>query len=301
MRKTSKHDDPFVTMATKFHQVRTLRYLQAFLGLVLIVAGILKFSDFATADQDEDSAALLFMLLAEVELLGGLWLVWGANVEQARPWAIAIFAGLWAASLYQILDGRCSCGCFGSLVVNPWFTLIFDLAAVILLLKWRPESDEAVIPFGSYEVLGLPLLALLFAIGGIWYQALVVVKGTANLHGSPLVETPLVFTGDSVKVQVNTNHEGYFQSVPLRPGRYAVSLPKGVSSSNPSPKPSNRNLESKSALGRSQQKASLVPARKKARRSHEGPGEPTSGAAESEVVLLEVDGCSANDLVIEFP
>ena len=53
-----------------------------------------------------------------------------------------------------MLSGRCSCGCFGSLCINPWYVLAFDLAVVVLLLRLRPvdrSSEDRMIPTRALE------------------------------------------------------------------------------------------------------------------------------------------------------
>ena len=50
------------------------------------------------------------------------------------------FSAFSAVTLYKALTGADSCGCFGSVHVNPWITLFaIDLPAVITLSIFRPE------------------------------------------------------------------------------------------------------------------------------------------------------------------
>ena len=74
----------------------------------------------------------------EAQLLFGLWLL--ANIWPKPTWAAALacFSLFTCISLYKALSGYPTCGCFGRLPVNPWFTAALDFAAVLSLLRWRP-------------------------------------------------------------------------------------------------------------------------------------------------------------------
>jgi hypothetical protein len=121
--------------------------VRSVLGLVLVVAGALKLYELAFEAQDESTPTTLLMVFAKAEILGGLWIVVGADPIQTRRWALAAFVGLALASLLQALAGKCSCGCFGTLSVNPWLVLVFDLTGVGSLLGSRPRGDpDALFP-----------------------------------------------------------------------------------------------------------------------------------------------------------
>src|SRR5262249_18061714 len=53
------------------------------------------------------------------------------------------FAALSCVSLYQACAGETSCGCFGKIPINPWYTLIFDLGAVLALWCVRPDATPS--------------------------------------------------------------------------------------------------------------------------------------------------------------
>src|SRR4051794_11365872 len=94
--------------------------VRSVLGLVPIAAGSMKLYELAFEGGDGSLSILLLMIYAEAELLGGFWMLAGLAPARTRRWAFAAFTGLAAASLSQGLAGKCSCGCFGSLSVNPW-------------------------------------------------------------------------------------------------------------------------------------------------------------------------------------
>ena len=285
----------------RFHEIRTLRYIQAFLGLVLIVAGTLKLYAFTFEYQEDDLATVLLAVLAEMETFGGLWLLWGNDPEQARPWVVAVFAGLWLSSLYQVLAGRCSCGCFGSMAVSPWFVLIFDTVALAVLLKWRSAEVEAATSFTLLGIIGLTLTVMGVGVAGIGQQSSVVVAGTANWRGHPLDDTPLVIKGNSLELRVQTDDEGYFALPPLRPGQYTMSMTKTDPASQPNPDPPDRGLARDKGAGRPQRKSQRGPAEIKGlKKWQRKPSELAREYADKQIVSLDLDECSPNNIIIEF-
>src|SRR5262249_4672640 len=152
----------FGTMYSRF---LSLRNINIFLGIVLIISGVFKLYDSAIALQGHDVATFLMFALGAAELLAGLWLLMGLYAEQTRPWLVATFAGFSAASFYQAVTGQCSCGCFGSLVVSPWHVLVFDLAVVAVLVRWQPSLDwNGQFSDNPVRSLGLALTALVIGI-----------------------------------------------------------------------------------------------------------------------------------------
>jgi hypothetical protein len=79
------------------------------------------------------------MLQVEFEIVLGLWLVSGLYKRLAWAAALACFCFFSCVTLYKALSGASSCGCFGKVEVNPWYTLILDVSAVAALLIFRPD------------------------------------------------------------------------------------------------------------------------------------------------------------------
>lgn len=117
-----------------------------FLGGLLIVAAVLKGYDLLTKPVAEDSlwtSRWSLMVTVEFELALGVWLVSGLFKRAARLAGLICFGLFSVVTFYKALTGAESCGCFGSVHVNPWITLfVIDLPAVIVLAVFPPSSEE---------------------------------------------------------------------------------------------------------------------------------------------------------------
>ncbi|MCP4609681.1 MAG: hypothetical protein GY845_13300 [Planctomycetes bacterium] len=85
----------------------------------------------------------------EFELAMGIWLLSGVFKRFAWLTGLLCFGLFCCVSLYKGLTGAASCGCFGTVHVNPWITLLaIDLPAVIALSLFRPV--RLLTPFLSF-------------------------------------------------------------------------------------------------------------------------------------------------------
>lgn len=281
----------------RFHEVRTLRWIQAVLGLVLVVAGALKFYAFVVADGGDDLATPWLALLSEAEFFAGIWLVSGRHAPRTRPWAIAIFAGLWVTSLCRVLTGRCSCGCFGDVAVSPWYVLVFDTIALAVLLKWQPPRDRpAEISPGALRKIGMALTTLVIVGDGFLQPDSVTAAGTARFRGKPLADTPLVFRGNSLEFRVRTDERGRFRLPPVRPGQYSVSMTRSPSPQEPEPHALGRNHPFRGSVGRFQASS----AGKRSRGSPEKSSDLAREYANLNIISFEIEDCSTSDIVLDF-
>ena len=132
-------------------------------GILLLTAAGLKGYQLATepllGTGFLDSRWLLTMTV-EFELLFGLWLL--ANIWPKLSWAAAMgcFSLFTCISLYKALSGYTTCGCFGRLPVNPWWTATLDLVVVFSLLRWRPKGQDWLF-FVHFNEFGLRTVAVL--------------------------------------------------------------------------------------------------------------------------------------------
>jgi hypothetical protein len=83
----------------------------------------------------------LLLFVVEVEILFALVLFSG--IQQQWTWLISLlcFTTFSAISIMKGLSGESSCGCFGVVMVNPWFTASFDIIIVILLAFFREPFE----------------------------------------------------------------------------------------------------------------------------------------------------------------
>lgn len=252
------------------------RPVHVVLGLVLIMAGMLKLSQFADDARDMSFPTLLLMAFFEVEFLAGVAMVAGLRPDWAHRGAVAAFAGFAASNLFQPLSGRCSCGCFGEWPVHPWAVLLLDLVALGFLAGCRrpidPETNE---PVPLWRNPGSAILALLVG-AAAWQQAgLVTIAGTATRGSQPLKLTPLIFTGESGRIAVRTDADGHFRLPLVRPGPYTVAVP------GPRPVPRPAPAQQRPATAAPRGRAAPAPS-------------PTRTDTGASLVWIEVSGCSGS-------
>jgi hypothetical protein len=123
---------------------RRLEFVPILLGLVLIVAAVLKTYQAASEpilETEWVSSRNFQLVVVEWEVLLGLLLLTGVVPRAARVAALATFATFAIYNVYQIYSREASCGCFGKLSIDPMYTFWFDVAAVVALGLWEPESN----------------------------------------------------------------------------------------------------------------------------------------------------------------
>ncbi|MHC4178674.1 MAG: MauE/DoxX family redox-associated membrane protein [Planctomycetota bacterium] len=140
------------------------------LGAILLTAAALKGHKLATEPVVETGlfTSRWFLIgVVEFELFFGLWLVAGLYPKWTWAAAFCCFVLLAGVSLWKGLSGEATCGCFGRVPVNPWYTFTLDAAAVAALLYWRPnrEASQARQLFGGVPV-GVRSVAALWVLAG---------------------------------------------------------------------------------------------------------------------------------------
>ncbi|MFC1676516.1 protein disulfide isomerase family protein [Planctomycetota bacterium] len=113
------------------------------LGLLLLTGAVLKGWQLLTepvANNTIWSYRPFLILVVEFELALAIWLLSGLFKKAAWLVTLGCFSLFSLITLYKGLSGAESCGCFGSIHVNPWITLFaIDIPAVIALVVFRPE------------------------------------------------------------------------------------------------------------------------------------------------------------------
>ncbi|MDO5554492.1 MAG: hypothetical protein Q4G68_12100 [Planctomycetia bacterium] len=68
--------------------------------------------------------------VVEFEIAFACWLLMGLLPKLTRWATIALFTTFAGVSLYKAVSGEASCGCFGAVTVNPWWTMGLDVVVV---------------------------------------------------------------------------------------------------------------------------------------------------------------------------
>ncbi len=119
------------------------------LGGILLIAAALKAHQLSIEPTLETSllTSRYFLVgIVEFEILLGLCLIAGVFYRAVWLISLACFALFACVSLYKALVGEATCGCFGSVQVNPWYTFALDSAAVFALIRWRPALARTMEP-----------------------------------------------------------------------------------------------------------------------------------------------------------
>jgi hypothetical protein len=146
------------------------RLIPISLSFLLSIAAFLKGYELYTAPLPETglwTSGGVRVGVVEAEFLLGLWLLSGLWVRAARWAALVAFHVFFTLSLSRALAGEESCGCFGSVPIDPRWTAGADLVAIFALWRWRPvESIGWLLGERSLRVAATLALWLLVGIPG---------------------------------------------------------------------------------------------------------------------------------------
>jgi pimeloyl-ACP methyl ester carboxylesterase len=115
-------------------------FVPLLVGIFLFAAGAADGHDLAVSARDADWPLLI---RADLELLGGLWLLSGRFARGARIAAIAVCGVILAYDLSRAAAGYPSRDLFGRVVVGRWWVLLGDLLIFAGLLCWRPAAKPS--------------------------------------------------------------------------------------------------------------------------------------------------------------
>jgi hypothetical protein len=115
-------------------------------GCLLVCAAMLKAAEFwtrPTATMLGPSGHWLLLLQTALELGFGLIMISGRYWRTFRWLAILLFTSFASYSLYLVIRGADSCGCFGAIRIHPSWTFILDLAVVLgLVMSLRCSGEQ---------------------------------------------------------------------------------------------------------------------------------------------------------------
>lgn len=124
---------------------------------------------------------------------------------------MGLFGILAGASLYLALAGQASCGCFGQIVVHPWWTFALDGAVVAALLFGRPAVGAGMlvgpVQRGFVKVLAGALVLLGLIAGVLVLRFENPTEALARLRGEAIRVQPSVSdVGDGPVGEERTFH-----------------------------------------------------------------------------------------------
>ncbi|MFA5784963.1 MAG: MauE/DoxX family redox-associated membrane protein, partial [Phycisphaerae bacterium] len=141
------------------------RIVMTLAGLLLIVASALKAYQMLTepiVSKGLWESWEFFLVTVPLEMSLGIWLVSGLFRKAAWLFGTLSFGFFVGVTAYKALTGELSCGCFGTVSVDPWITLIaLDIPLFLLLLIFYPRGEKLLPPPWPH-----PLHCLLIAIPG---------------------------------------------------------------------------------------------------------------------------------------
>jgi hypothetical protein len=112
-----------------------------------------------------------WFLIAEVELevVFGGWLLLGTAGRSTWAGTVALWIAFLGVATFEAATGAGSCGCFGLVRVNPWYTVSFDLAVILILPFCRPsQTINSSSRYPTWRSGGLGSLIIAGAAFGAW-------------------------------------------------------------------------------------------------------------------------------------
>jgi hypothetical protein len=112
---------------------------------VLLLAAILKgFGPVAGSPVDLASSVDRRLLTAAlvVEFILGTLLLFGDRGRRTWYCALVAFALFAVIAVARAVSGADTCGCFGNIHISPWYTAVFDITAVGVLIAFPPPVPD---------------------------------------------------------------------------------------------------------------------------------------------------------------
>lgn len=149
------------------------RIIMTLAGLLLAVAALLKAHEALTIyippwrEHGIWESYEFFLFQIPLEFALGVWILSGVFRKASWLAALLAFFAFIIITFIKGLLGLESCGCFGQIHVNPWYTLTFiDIPFFVLLLIFQPRGEKLLPPPWPH-----PLHALATAIPAIGFMA----------------------------------------------------------------------------------------------------------------------------------
>ena len=154
---------------------------QFLIAAVLLLAAGLKAYQLATAPLPPAVQGSVFTPLLEllnnryflmVVVVGEIFfaLLLMSGIGRQWTWLLSLlgFMTFTLVSVMKGLSGEASCGCFGTITVNPWYTATFDAAIVGLLIMFRERIDWTLPALDRKKVLVTLVVGLILAVPALF-------------------------------------------------------------------------------------------------------------------------------------
>jgi thiol-disulfide isomerase/thioredoxin len=119
-------------------------------GLVLLIASILKINQLLTEpilSKGFWESWEFFLIQIPLELGLAIWLLSGLFRKASWLIGLCAFFGFIFVTLQKGIVGAASCGCFGTVHVNPWITLTcIDIPLFLAFAIFRPKGEKLLPP-----------------------------------------------------------------------------------------------------------------------------------------------------------
>ena len=115
-------------------------FVPRILGIVLVAAGAADGHDLVVSARDAD---WFLLIRADLELLGGFWLLSGRFPRGARISAIITFVSILAYDVARMLGGYSARHVVGQIATCTWWVFSSDLLILAGLLRWRTGPAHA--------------------------------------------------------------------------------------------------------------------------------------------------------------
>ena len=110
------------------------------------------------------------MVVVVGEILFALVLI--ADLWRSWMWLLSLlgFSAFTLVSAMKGVSGETSCGCFGTVTVNPWITTTFDVAIVGLLLVFLERIDRTISVWDRKKVLAVSVVWFVLAVPMLFFM-----------------------------------------------------------------------------------------------------------------------------------
>jgi hypothetical protein len=179
------------------------------LGMLILCAAALKMHELLTRPVAGSGFLNLYgmrLSIIEAELVLSTWLLSGYLTRVSHRIAVATMAVFCGVALWKAIEGAASCGCFGSVAIDPKITFLMDLGIVLALLRWPPAAELRRVRPTKWQ---LAFFVLVLAGGGVFAGIAIPRAPTREVppadeesgdKGQPVILEPQTWSGKSLPI-----------------------------------------------------------------------------------------------------